>query len=242
MKPAVFGFTPGDGLLVTGAGAGIGRATAIAGAAQGLRVVLWDINGDTAEATAAEIRASGGQAEAACVDIAHADALAAAFAQAGSLRYLVNNAAPPSSASHLSFAEGIEGALIATQRVTTHWREQLSDYGALVNMASIAGNFLGAFPDWYPSAKAGLMGFTRHLAVRHADQFRANAIAPGMTATARLAAFAASPDGQAFLDKIPLKRMAEPEDIASAALFLLSPIASYITGVLLPVDGGVVIV
>jgi NAD(P)-dependent dehydrogenase (short-subunit alcohol dehydrogenase family) len=85
---------------------------------------------------------------------------------------------------------------------------------------------------------AGIMGYTRHLAAHRSDVVRANAVAPGMTDTLRLAGFAASDIGQRVLARIPLHRMASPDEISWAILFLLSPLASYINGVLLTVDGG----
>jgi NAD(P)-dependent dehydrogenase (short-subunit alcohol dehydrogenase family) len=105
-------------------------------------------------------------------------------------------------------------------------------------VSSVAGNLIGTAPDWYPAAKAAIMGYTRHLAAcRYAD-VRANAVAPGMTDTPRLAGFAASEIGQRALQRIPAKRLARPEEISWAILFLLSPLASYVNGILLTVDGG----
>ncbi len=88
-------------------------------------------------------------------------------------------------------------------------------------MASIAGNLVGTAPDWYSSAKAGIVGFTRHLAAYRSDEVRANAVGPGMTDTPRLAGYAASPRGHRSLSRIPLHRMATPDDIGWPTLFLL---------------------
>ncbi len=82
------------------------------------------------------------------------------------------------------------------------------------------------------------MGYVRHLAAHRAQEVRSNGVAPGMTDTPRLAGFAASETGRRVLEKLPIPRMATPDHIAYATLFLLSPLASYINGVFLPVDGG----
>ena len=107
-----------------------------------------------------------------------------------------------------------------------------------MNVSSVAGNVIGTAPDWYPAAKAAIMGYTRHLAAYRSDDVRANAVAPGMTDTPRLRGFTASDVGQRVLQRIPLHRLGTPEEISWAILFLLSPLASYINGVLLTVDGG----
>ena len=97
---------------------------------------------------------------------------------------------------------------------------------------------IGAEPDWYAATKAAATGYTRHLAVHRADRIRANAVAPGMVATPRSAGFADSEPLVRALARNPLGRMAEADEIAWTILFLLSPLASYVNGVLLVVDGG----
>jgi NAD(P)-dependent dehydrogenase (short-subunit alcohol dehydrogenase family) len=109
---------------------------------------------------------------------------------------------------------------------------------SLVNTASVAGNWIGTASDWYTTAKAAIAGYTRYLAAYRSDAVRANAVAPGMTDTPRIAGFADSETGQRVLARVPLHRMATPDEIAWAILFLLSPLASYINGALLPIDGG----
>jgi NAD(P)-dependent dehydrogenase (short-subunit alcohol dehydrogenase family) len=93
-------------------------------------------------------------------------------------------------------------------------------------------------PDWHAVAKAGIMGYTRHLAAYRSDVVRAYAVAPGLTDTPRVAGFKASELGRRILERIPLHRPATPDEIAWAILFLLSPLVSDINGVLLIVDGG----
>ena len=113
--------------------------------------------------------------------------------------------------------------------------------GAIVNLASIAA--LGGIParNAYSAAKAGVVGMTRAMAMEWARQgLRVNAVAPGYVATALVAELAGKGaiDGAAIARRTPLGRMAEPAEIAQAIVFLLSPVASYITGAVLPVDGG----
>ncbi|MCW3819091.1 SDR family oxidoreductase [Micromonospora sp. DR5-3] len=241
MSVPQFGFTPGDVVLVTGAGSGIGRAIATRAAEMGLAVAAVDLDPAGAGATVERIERSGGRAVAITADASDPGAVAAAFARArelGVIRYLVNNAGP-SSAVELEFDEALRIAIGSVRRVTDTWLTGGAPEGAaLVNIASVAGNLVGTASDWYCAAKAAIMGYTRHLAAYRSDEVRSNAVAPGMTDTPRLAGFAESEVGQRVLGRIPLHRMATPDDIAYAVLFLLSPLASYVNGVFLPVDGG----
>jgi NAD(P)-dependent dehydrogenase (short-subunit alcohol dehydrogenase family) len=236
-----YGFTPGDVVLITGAGSGIGRATALRAAEQGLTVAAWDLNGDGVAATVAEIERSGGTATAMTADVSVPEQIDEAFARTrelGTVRYLVNNAGP-SSAVPLDFDEALRISVGSYRRMVETWLAPGAPEGAaLVNIASVAGNVIGTGSDWYSAAKAATMGYTRHLAAYRSDEVRSNAVAPGMTDTPRLTGFAASDVGQRVLQRIPLHRMGLPDDMAHAILFLLSPPASYINGVFLPVDGG----
>ena len=233
-----FGFTRGDVVIVTGAGSGIGRATAIAAAQMGLAVAIWDIS---AEGAAHTLELVPGKAVAVTADVADPSQVEAALdasAALGPLRYLVNNAGP-ASASEREFDEALVLSVGSVRRVTTSWLSRPSLGGrALVNVASVAGNHIGTSPDWYPAAKAAIMGYTRHLAAYRSADVRANAVAPGMIDTPRLQGFAASEIGQRAMTRIPLHRLGKPEEIAYAILFLLSPLASYTNGTLLTVDGG----
>jgi NAD(P)-dependent dehydrogenase (short-subunit alcohol dehydrogenase family) len=232
------GFTPGDVVIVTGAGSGIGRATALNAAAIGLTVAAWDVNADGVAQTVRDIEAEGGHAVAVTADVTSDAQVAAGLDASGTARYLVNNAGP-SSGTSLGFDEAVTIGLGSMRRVATAWLDRGRLEGAaLVNVASVAGNVIGTAPDWYPATKAGIMGYTRHLATYRADVVRANAVAPGMTDTPRLAGFAASDLGQKILSRIPLGRLGTPDEISWAILFLLSPLASYINGVLLVADGG----
>lgn len=236
-----FGFNPSDVMVVTGAGRGIGRSTAINGAAIGLAVAVWDIEADYAVDTVKVIEAAGGRAVAVganATDIAQIEAGLAASAELGPLRYLVNNAGPASSLD-LGFDEALVISVGSMRKVAAAWLERGHvDDAALVNVASVAGNLIGTAPDWYPAAKAAIMGWTRHMAAYRSDDVRTNAVAPGMTDTRRLEGFKDSEIGQRALGRIPLGRMGTPDEISWAILFLLSPLASYVNGILLTVDGG----
>lgn len=237
-----FGFTPGDAIVVTGAGSGIGRATALHAAELGLAVAAWDLNTEGVEATVRDIEAAGGRSVACTADVTSDDDVIAALdrsaAELGEARYLVNNAGP-ASASDMGFERGLTISVGSMRRVANLWLDRTRPEScALVNVASVAGNLIGTSPDWYPASKAAIMGWTRHLAAYRSADVRANAVAPGMTDTPRLAGFAESELGQRILNRIPLHRMATPDEIAWAILFLLSPLASYVNGILLAVDGG----
>jgi NAD(P)-dependent dehydrogenase (short-subunit alcohol dehydrogenase family) len=199
------------------------------------------VNPDGVAATVRGIEAGGGRALAVTGDVTDDAQVAGALtasAALGEARYLVNNAGP-ASASELDFDRGITAAIGSMRRVATAWLDRgHQDGAALVNVASVAGNLIGTSPDWYPAAKAGIMGWTRHLAAYRSEAVRANAVAPGMVDTPRLAGFTASEIGQRALARIPMHRLATPAEISWAILFLLSPLASYISGALLTVDGG----
>jgi NAD(P)-dependent dehydrogenase (short-subunit alcohol dehydrogenase family) len=239
--PVMLGFTPGETVIVTGAGSGIGRSTAINAAAVGLAVAAWDVNAAGAAATVRDIQQAGGKAVPVAADVTDDAQVAAALAaseQFGVVRYLVNNAGP-ASASELAFDQAILAGVGSMRRVTAGWLSRGPVSGAaLVNVASVAGNLIGSAPDWYPATKAAVMGYTRHLAAYRADVVRANAVAPGLTDTARMAGYADSDLGKRILERVPLHRMGSPDEISWGILFLLSPLASYVNGILLTVDGG----
>ncbi len=239
--PVSLGFGGDDVVIVTGAASGIGQATARAAAAAGLRVAVWDLNLGGAEITANRIIDTGGKAIAIQADVTDDGQVRAALdasAALGEARYLVNNAGPP-SASDLGFDEGLLAGVASVRRVTEAWlARDLPREPALVNVSSVAGNLIGTAPDWYPATKAAIAGYTRHLAAYRFEQVRANAVAPGMIDTPRLAGFAGSEIGQRALQRIPAGRLGRPEEISWAILFLLSPLASYVNGATLIVDGG----
>ena len=237
-----FGFHPGETILITGAGSGIGRSTALLAADQGLRVSAWDLNEAGLDETARLIRGSGGAVHTVPGDVSSPDVvqrgIESVTAVLGPVRYLHNNAGP-SAGAPLEFEEALRISVGSVRRLTEAWAGcGLPEGAAMVVTSSVAGNLVGTEVDWYSASKAALMGYVRHLAAHRGAEFRSNGVAPGMTNTPRLQGFAESARGQAVLERIPLQRMASPDDIANAVLFLLSPLASYINGVFLPVDGG----
>ncbi len=239
---ANFGFRDGTSILVTGAGSGIGRATAVHAAEMGLAVSAWDLNPEGLKQTARLIEGLGRAVHTWVADVTDEDAVQrgmdAATDTLGPVTLLHNNAGPPSSAP-LPFDEALLACVGSVRRVTDTWaKTNPGPEAAMVVTASVAGNLIGTDSNWYSASKAALVGYVRHLAAHRASEFRSNAVGPGMTDTPRLAGFAASEVGQRVLQRVPLQRMATPDDIAYAVLFLMSPLAGYINGVFLPVDGG----
>jgi 3-oxoacyl-[acyl-carrier protein] reductase len=181
-------------------------------------------------------------------DVGNSDAVAAGFAatldwSGGPSRYLVNNAGPASSGAlafdQTAFNEALVASAGSVYLVTDTWlKGEPPDGSAIVNIASVAGNFVGTDSAWYSAGKAAIVGYTRHLATRAAPRVRANAIAPGFIETPRMANFGETDLGRSLIARNPMQRAGRPDDVASVVLFLLSPLADYINGVLLPVDGG----
>jgi NAD(P)-dependent dehydrogenase (short-subunit alcohol dehydrogenase family) len=237
------GFAAGDVVIVTGAGSGIGKATALAAARSGLSVAVWDICAEASHVTKLEVERMGAKALAVTVDVGNDADVARAWdptLQLGPCRYLVNNAGPPSD-SVASFDDNLRISVGSVHRVTTSWIEHCPTVAAaLVNISSIAGNFQGggqAIQPFYPASKAAIVGYTRYLATRYRGVPRANAVAPGLIITPRTIPFLDMPVIAETAARIPMGRLGFPEEIAGAILFLLSPAAAYVNGVLLPVDG-----
>ena len=240
----------GRSALVTGAAGGIGSAVAAALADAGAAVLVTDLDKDAAAAVAERISDAGGRAESAALDVSDRDSADAAAAQAdGAMHIVINNAGVTKPAMfdkttqesfRLLFDIHVMGAFNVTQAALPYI--PTDGTGRIVNVTSAAGltGTLGQVN--YSAAKAGIIGFTKSLARELATKnINVNALAPlaatPMTETIRTnEKFAAS-----MMNRIPMKRWAEPSEIARAFVFMASNAASYITGQVLPVDGGMVI-
>jgi NAD(P)-dependent dehydrogenase (short-subunit alcohol dehydrogenase family) len=243
--------------LVTGAGSGLGRAMARRMAAEGAAVMCSDINEEGAQDTAAQIAERGGRSAAMRLDVMDGEAvkgaLEATAGELGGLGIVVNNAGVGGAAGWpTTIGVNLSGVYFGLLHGAPMLAEQGG--GAIVNIASVAG--LGALvgsgatpagvqpePDRaaaYVASKHGVIGLTRQFAVNFARQgVRVNAICPGYIYTPMTAGITEIPEGRAFLETLhPMGRLGQDEEIASAAAFLVSDDASFITGVALPVDGG----
>jgi 3-oxoacyl-[acyl-carrier protein] reductase len=234
--------------IVTGAGSGIGAATAKRLAAEGAAVVAADWNADAAGKTASEIEAAGGKAVGVKCDVskkAEVDAMVKKALEAfGGLHVLVNNAGITRDGFAKKLGEdkwdevmavNLKGTFLCCQAAMLPMMEK--NYGRIVNTASVAvlGNPGQAN---YSASKAGVIGLTRTLALELSrNQITVNCVAPGATDTAM---FNGVPEDikQKIVGSIPLKRMAKPSEIAALHAFLASDDAAYITGQVIFCDGG----
>lgn len=237
--------------LVTGGGSGIGRAICQRFAAEGARVVAADRDLAGAEETTRLVADAGGEALAVLLDVADAESVAAAVARTedvfGGVDLLVNNAAisdgddvtriDPATWDR-NLAVVLRGPYLCCRAVLPGMIARRR--GVILNIASVNG-LTGLGEEPYSAAKAGLINLTKNLAIKHGpDGVRANAIAPGTIRTPiwrdRLAEHPGVFDDLAAW--YPLGRVGEPAEVAAAAHFLASDEAAWITGVVLPVDGG----
>ena len=238
--------------VVTGGGSGIGRAIAFGAARSGARVHIFDRDAEAATRAAAEITAEGSAATGHAVDVSDEARIVAAFdavAQAeGRIDGLVNNAgmAIRRPAVDLERADwqrvvdvNITGVFLCARTAARHMLKAGS--GSIVNMSSIMGlSGGGLYPNIsYQTTKGAVVNLTRALAVEWAPHIRVNAIAPTWVRTEFIRPLLDRPElVERMQVATPLGRVAEPDDIVGAALFLLSPAASMVTGHTLPVDGG----
>jgi 3-oxoacyl-[acyl-carrier protein] reductase len=237
-------------VIVTGAAAGIGRATAQRFAREGCRVVSWDVTDAVPESDGLFQK----------VDVTKASSVDAAveevMARWGAIHVLVNNAGILRDGQLLKFKDGafaglmsdeqfdavigvnLRGVFLATRAVAK--RMIPAGAGVILNASSVVGLYGNFGQTNYVAAKAGLIGMTRVWA-RELGKYgiRVNAVAPGIIATDMVKSM---PEKvlQSMRDHTPLGRMGQPEDIANAYLWLASDAASYITGAVLSVDGGIV--
>jgi 7-alpha-hydroxysteroid dehydrogenase len=242
----------GQVAIVTGSGRGIGAATALAYADAGADVVVSARSVDQIEATAEQVRARGRRAIAVPCDVLEADQRAqlveAALDEFGRLDILVNNAGgwPPKPTLHTSEKEfetcfrfnvttAFEMTRLAVPRIA-----QTAGKGAVVNISSVAGRWHSAGFAAYGTAKAALSFLTRQLAQDFAPKVRVNAIAVGSIRTDALGTILNDQVEKVMVDLTPMARLGEVEDISACALYLASPAASFVTGEIYGVNGGLV--
>ena len=251
----------GKVVIVTGAAAGIGKATALRFAAERCRVAAWDVSDAAADALVGAIAAAGGEGMFCKVDVASAasvgEATAAVVARWGRIDVIVNNAGIVRDGQLVKVKDGqvvatmtdeqwdavigvnLRGVFNCTRAVVPHLIA--GGGGAVLSTSSVVGLYGNFGQTNYVATKAGVIGMTRTWA-RELGKYkiRVNAIAPGFIATEILKAMPEKVlDG--MVARTPLGRMGQPEDIANGFVFLASDAAAFVTGTVLSVDGGLVV-
>jgi 2-hydroxycyclohexanecarboxyl-CoA dehydrogenase len=243
--------------FVTGAGRGIGRAIALRLAEHGDAVAIGDIRSDDARETATAIEEIGGRAVALALDVTESGSVESAVEEAlgllGPVEILVNNAGWDEMHPFLETDEpfwdrvievNFKGCLRMTRAALPGMVER--KWGRIVNIGSDAGRVGSSFESVYSGAKGGVIAFTKTIAREYARSgVTANTVCPGPTDTAMLAEVAAG-QGEKIIEAmkraVPMKRLATPEDVATAVAFFASDEADYVTGQTLSVSGGLTMV
>ncbi|MDR3599198.1 MAG: 3-oxoacyl-[acyl-carrier-protein] reductase [Desulfosporosinus sp.] len=236
--------------IVTGSGRGIGRAIALELAGAGAKVVInYAGRSDKAEETVQLIRAAGGESLAVQADVSQASdvdrLIRTTLDQFGKIDILVNNAGITRDSLLLRMKEAdwdtvlatnLKGVFLCTKAVSKGMLKQRS--GVIVNISSVVGLSGNAGQANYAAAKAGVIGFSKSIAKEFASRgIRVNVVAPGYIITDMTETLSDGVQSD-VLSAIPLGRLGKPEDVAKAVRFLVSPEASYITGQIFCVDGG----
>ena len=240
--------------IVTGAGSGIGRATACDLAQRGVTVVVVDLEGKTAHETVEQIAGAGGRAIAVQADVtARADmarAVEVALSETGQLNFALNNAGRDGRMEPLVDVTDRTWDRVVNVNLKGVWLGMINQIpaiiasggGSIVNMASTAGLVGFRQMGVYAASKHGVLGLTRTAALEYAQQgLRVNAVCPSATATPMLSGLSPTlgPDAMAKADAMsPMGRRAQPDEIANAVAWLFSSSSSFVNGVALPVDGG----
>ena len=252
---AELGSLAGRVALITGAASGQGRAASRLFAEHGATIVVADVDDAGASETVAMVTATGQQATALHADVsrrADVDAMVAdTMAQYGRLDVLYNNAAVQMSGRLVDCTEAEWDLTVATNLSAIFWacRAAIPHMvagagGSIINTASVLGLIGSEGYAAYGAAKAGLVALTRQIAVDYGPLVRANVIAPGSIDTPRFRRVLdqLGPDPEPFLAglkaMIPLKRLGGAEDVAAIALFLASDLSAYVSGAVIPADGG----
>lgn len=233
--------------LVTGAGRGIGRGTALAMAEAGAEVVAWSRTADEIESLVAEIEAAGGKARAQVVDVTDDARVSAAIGELDRLDILFNNAGTNRPQPLLEIDTesldtvldlNIRAAIVVAQAAARKMIDR--GEGAIVNMSSTMGRVGGPNRAVYCTSKHAMEGLTKALAVELAPLgIRVNAVAPTFVETSMTRPMLEDPAFRDFvLGMIPMGKVATVEDVAAAVVFLASPAARMVTGTSLLVDGG----
>jgi meso-butanediol dehydrogenase / (S,S)-butanediol dehydrogenase / diacetyl reductase len=252
----------GYAAIVTGAGRGIGRATALELARMGADVVVAEVDRAGAEKTAAEVQALGRKALVVPTDVTRRADLAAMAEQTrrqlGRIDILVNNAGIYRAAASLDVTEEHWDAIMTINAKAVFFASQAvlpamiaQKRGAIVSLASMAGKIGSRTNLPYNASKAAVISITKSLALAHgADGIRVNCVCPGFVETdmwtqvareqGALLGMSADEFTRQRKDAVPLGRMETPEDVATVIAFLASPRAAYVTGQALSVDGGLV--
>jgi 3-oxoacyl-[acyl-carrier protein] reductase len=235
--------------LVTGAAQGIGREIALALATDGADVAICDVNLEAAQKTAGEIETKGKKSLALKTNVAASADVTVMMEQVvekfGRVDILVNNAGITRDGLILRMKDedwdlvlsiNLKGAFLCTKAALKYMAKQRS--GTIINIASIVGAMGNAGQANYVASKAGLIGLTKTIAREYANRnITANAVAPGFIETAMTKALSENVR-QELAKQIPIGKLGTPEDVANAVRFLASPWASYITGQVIHVNGG----
>jgi len=237
--------------LVTGAGSGIGRASALAFARKGAHVVVADVATEPGEETAQLVEAEGGEATFIAADVSRSEDVEQLIGQVtrtfGQLDFAHNNAGIVRGGLTHEISES-DWSRILDVNLTGVWRCMKHEIvqmlrqggGAIVNTASTAGLVGIVERSAYVASKHAVVGLTRVAALEYAQRaIRVNAVCPGVIRTGMTAARYADPEQRARgAESEPIGRWGEPEEVAAAVVWLCSDASSFVTGVALPIDGG----
>lgn len=236
--------------LVTGAGSGIGRATALRLAAEGARVACADRVAERAEQTAKAIGTAGGEAFALGVDVTDPTAcermVADVLARWRGLTTVVNSAGVRAEGNDLTPPPAEWERVLDVNLGGTYYTSRAalpalagSGSGSITNLASIYGLVGGSLSPAYAASKGAVANLTRQMALQWAPSVRVNCVCPGVIETPMTEEPRRDATWRAWqLERHPLRRFGQPEEVAAAILWLASDDASFVTGVALPVDGG----